>query len=400
MREGDREKLKMLLRALADRIRDREDIRSLSLVLAGDEPEAEVRWPPGSDDLQWKESGKSRPVGPDDLVNLLLARVEGEKSFTIECQERGHMLLITYERGKLSTRLVPSHGQKETVSGVDADPGTRQLFIEAEPASDLLKAVGIMTPEGRIPRDRRRKLYQVDRFVELVHELLQGWPREKELRVVDLGAGKSYLSFVLNYYLTEVRRTRCQVTGVDSNPDVLAGPARVRDRLGYRNMEFVASRILDYSPPRRPHLVMSLHACDTATDEALALGVRHGCSYILAVPCCQAALTDEIQYGPLVPMVRHGALKRRLADILTDGLRASCLEARGYQVNVVEYVSPLDTPKNLMLRARLRGRPLKEKASAYNRMTRDLGVTPWIDRMLRGERPSEEPCHREEWPCE
>lgn len=395
MRAQEHKKLDMILRGLAGRVEEREDLQSLT-VLWGEapSPQVEVRWVPEEGRLVWFQEGSAkRHISVDALPGEILNLVSSRGSFEILISERGHTLAVSYARGKLSTRISPK--EEPGAQAHPASDGTRELFIQSQAASELLKAMGIMGSEERVPRDKRRKLFQVDRFVELVDQLIRDWPRDRELVVADLGAGKSLLSFALNYYLTEIRRNRCFITSVDSDSKVLESASRIRDRLGYRNMEFIHSRILDYFPSRKPDLVLSLHACDTATDEALALAVREEASFILAVPCCQAALSGEIDFGDLEPVARHGIFQRRLSDIITDGLRLLSLEARGYQVSVVEYVSPLDTPKNLMLRARRQGSPRPDRIREYRRLTDRLGTRSWVDRILEGEDPGKRVCHSE-----
>lgn len=262
------------------------------------------------------------------------------------------------QRGTMVTIDVLPREVKFSLSTLDqpkkhrrADYGTRQQFIRVEEAGDLLRALDLVSSEGKVRADRRRKFYQVDRFVELVDEIIGEWQQNRPLTILDCGCGKSYLSFVLNYWLTERRRIPCQVIGIDGNPAVIEASREIQRTLGYRNMEFVATSILDYRPPGPVDMVLSLHACDTATDEALALGLHLASRYIIAVPCCQAALRERLDFGPWQPVARHSIFRNKLADVLTDGLRAAALEARGYRVSVVEYVSPLDTPKNIMLRA-------------------------------------------------
>lgn len=262
------------------------------------------------------------------------------------------------ERGRLiSIDLLP-RDVKLAVSTLDKpschlrpEYGTRQEFIRVEEARHLLQALDLVSPEGKVRADRRRKFYQVDRFVELVDEMIADWHQDRPLVILDCGCGKSYLSFVLNYWLTERRRIPCRVVGIDGNPAVIDASREILRTLGYRNMEFALSSIMDYRPRGPVDMVLSLHACDTATDEALALGIHLASKYIIAVPCCQAALRERLDLGPWQPVARHNIFRNKLADVLTDGLRVAALEARGYRVSVSEYVSPLDTPKNIMLRA-------------------------------------------------
>jgi len=248
-----------------------------------------------------------------------------------------------------STLETPAHQQP-------VESGTRQQFVKVDEALELLQALEIVSPQGKVRADRRRKYYQGDRFVELVDGMLDQWDEPRPLTILDCGCGKSYLSFVLNYWLTEKRRIPCKVIGIDGNKGVIESSRKIQRHLNYRNMEFQVSSILDYQATGPVDMVLSLHACDTATDEALAMGIHLNSKYIISVPCCQAALRDRLDYSPWQGVAKHSIFRNRLSDVLTDGLRVAALESRGYKVSVVEYVSPLDTPKNIMLRATVQGR--------------------------------------------
>lgn len=327
---------------------------------------------------------KAREISQADVPALLTNFLGGKTQATITCVERNQETIIELSKGKVRVRStpkqqpdLPTHSQGEAVA-----PGTRQMFVKAEAARELLVAIGIMTADGEIKGDKRRKYYQIDRFIELVAGMLASWPRNEELVVLDCGCGKSYLSFALNYYLVEVERKKCRFIGIDSSQAVIESSRAIQRQLNYRNMEFYAVEVSAFVPPGPVHMVLSLHACDTATDQAMALGLRNKSRYIIAVPCCQAALTDELDYGAFTAVVKHNIFKRRMADLLTDGLRAAALEAHGYKVSVAEYVSPLDTPKNIMLRAELSLAKDAGGREAYAELKRVLSVTPWIDRLL------------------
>ncbi|MBS3872478.1 MAG: SAM-dependent methyltransferase [Firmicutes bacterium] len=323
----------------------------------------------------------------EDITMWLEQHIGAAKKVLLRCVLRSTETLVTLESGKIKVHtkaaehLRSDAGAPPSAHSQAVITGTRQDFIKAEPARKMLTALGIMSPTGEIKGDKRRKFYQVDRFIELLSHMVADWPRGEELVVLDCGCGKSYLSFALNYYLHEVLGIKCFFIGIDQNQDVVDASRRIQEELIYRNMEFVRAEVSNYVPSKKPHLVLSLHACDTATDEALALGLAMQAKYIIAVPCCQAALTESIDYGALQSLARHALLKQRLADVLTDGLRVLALEAAGYKVSVVEYVSPLDTPKNLMIRAeRSQTTP---SARAYDELKRVLKVEPWIDRLSR-----------------
>ncbi len=381
----------MLLGALESRIGEREDFVSLTLD-ADDREEVLVTWPPGKL-LSWQEGDRETGASLGEVMHRLGQRLSTMEQFMVTVKERGQRMVIQGRRGKISTRILANEAGPAD-PGREPEPGTRQTFVDASRASPLLKVMGIMNEDGRIPPDRRRKLFQVDRLVELVDAIVDHWPPDRPLRIVDCASGKSYLSFVLNYYLTEVRRQKCRFTGLDTNRAVVESSRSTQETLGYRNMEFLVSDIASYRPPGRVDMVLSLHGCDTATDEALALGISTRASFIVAVPCCQAALTGQLDFGELAPVAAHGVFRRQMADLLTDGLRALALESHGYRVSVVEYVSPLDTPKNTMLRAVRTGRASPESIEKYQNVKRFLGVEPWIDRLLQGEKPPAA-CHGE-----
>ncbi len=315
-----------------------------------------------------------------DLPTYLATMVQKEARGSIRFVQRGALVTVElYPRDvkmSISTLDDPATGHQHPV-----EYGTRQQFIQAHEARELLQALEIASPEGKVRADRRRKYYQVDRFVELVDEMLGDWRQERPLVILDCGCGKSYLSFVLNYWLTEKRRIPCKIIGIDGNAEVIEASRRIQRRLNYRNMEFLVGSIKDYRTRERVDMVLSLHACDTATDEALALGVYLKSKYIISVPCCQAALRERIDYSPWQAVARHNIFRNRLSDVLTDGLRTAALEGRGYKVSVVEYVSPLDTPKNIMIREVAQGGRTEE--AEYRQLQALVQGVPPLEAMLQ-----------------
>ena len=174
--------------------------------------------------------------------------------------------------------------------------------------------------------------------------------------LLDCACGKSYLSFVMNYYIHEVLHRRCRVIGVDIKEHVIDESRAIAKRLGYHNMTFICADLRTYQPPKNVTAVISLHACDIATDLALGTAIRAKAKYIACVPCCHKELLDQYTMPGLEPLTKFGVFKARFNDVLTDSMRALKLEAEGYKVSVVEYISPLDTPKNLLIRATRTGK--------------------------------------------
>lgn len=256
----------------------------------------------------------------------------------------------------------------------------RDYIIKPDEAPQLLRAIGLMTADGKLKNDKIRKYNQIDLFLEQVRPLLESI-EDDTVQVLDCGCGKSYLSFALNYMLRDVMHRKCFVTGVDRMENVIGRSRETAQSLGYRNMEFLCRDLRQYSPSK-PSLVISLHACDIATDLAMGLGIRTGAKAIASVPCCHRELLDKTDYGVLAP-IASGMIRARLNDAITDGLRILKLKSAGYEVRTVQYVSPIDSPKNLLITARL-GDPesaaAKKAGEEYRALCRELKVTPAIER--------------------
>jgi SAM-dependent methyltransferase len=227
-------------------------------------------------------------------------------------------------------------------------------------------------------RDKQR---QVQHYIELLRPLPL-WERDR-IRVLDGGCGKAYMSLALVAYGREVG-TRVELVGVDANAGVIETVRGAAEELGYDEAQFVVSTIEDFSPAEQIDLLVSLHACDTATDEAIAAGVRFGAEAIVVAPCCHHELAAQMAAHEKDALLRHGLLLGRQADLVTDALRASALEMLGYRVDVMEFVSVEHTPKNVMLRAeRAPSAARAERAAAeYLELRERFGVRPAIERLL------------------
>ena len=377
-------RLRLILSTLPDRLSEEGFIElKIRVVNTGKEQISELTPVWGSDDVLFKQGkGKGVTLSQGAVMPTIEAIIDDAADVSMILVERTTETVIEFRNGKVTTKM---GARKVTAQPLDhahevVAPGTRQTFIKAHEARAMLEAIGVMAADGEIKGDKRRKFYQIDRFIELVVNMLVAWPDTEELVVLDCGCGKSYLSFALNYYLYEKLGKRCYFIGIDNNPQVIESSRNIQRKLNYRNMEFIAADVRSYQATKKVNMVLSLHACDTATDQAIALGLRGGSKYIIAVPCCQTSLTDEIDYGPFASLARHNVFKKKLADLLTDGLRTAALEAHGYKVSVAEYVSPLDTPKNIMIRAEKSGSA--PNPAHYDELKRLLKVTPWIDRLL------------------
>jgi SAM-dependent methyltransferase len=261
------------------------------------------------------------------------------------------------------------------------------LIPEGTPCA-FLAEIGVMTPAGQVRKSRYGKFRQVNRFLELVNDVVEHLPAEGPLRVVDYGCGKSYLTFALYHLLTEIRGREVQITGLDRNADVIHDCQRIAGRLGCRGLEFFAGDITTQAPAGPMDLAVSLHACDTATDDALAHAIRGMSRVILAVPCCQHELAPQLATAPLEPLLKYGLLRERFAALLTDSLRALMLEIHGYRTQVVEFVDLEHTAKNVLLRAvrqPFAAVQIAERRRAYAELKAQFGLGELhLDRVLAG----------------
>jgi hypothetical protein len=266
----------------------------------------------------------------------------------------------------------------------------QRLLPEGEPVPFLVE-LGVMTPGGAVRAARRDKFRQVNRFSELVQDVLPSLP-EGPLRVVDFGSGKAYLTFALHHLLSVVHGRDVEILGLDLKADVVADCEALARRLGLDGVRFEVGDIAT-APVDAADLVVSLHACDTATDAALDRAVRLGARVILAVPCCQHELLGQLDSELLEPLLRHGALRERFAAEVTDAARARLLQLVGYDVQLVELFALEHSPKNVLIRATAleRGRPARDTealAAAYRAFAGALAIEPALERLLAERLPA------------
>ncbi|MBC7088501.1 MAG: SAM-dependent methyltransferase [Tissierellales bacterium] len=216
---------------------------------------------------------------------------------------------------------------------------------------DFLMLLGVMDSNGKVYKKKYDKFKQINKFLEIVNDIFENFDDKEKLKIVDFGCGKSYLTFALYYYLTQIKNVEANIVGLDLKEDVINYCNQVKDNLKYNGLKFICSDIKDYKFEGDLDLVVTLHACDTATDIALVNAIKWNTKVILSVPCCQHELFDKINNIELMPMLKHGIIKERLNSLVTDSLRGLYLEKYGYQVNMLEFIDMEHTPKNIMIRA-------------------------------------------------
>ncbi len=250
-------------------------------------------------------------------------------------------------------------------------------------ARDMLYLLGVCDEGGRILDKKRPKFRQINRFLEFVEDIYQKFPKDGTLTVYDLCCGKSYLTFAVYYFLTAVKGRRVDMYGIDLKPDVIAYCTEAAETLGYSSLSFSQGDIGDVCPSVTPDLVISLHACDIATDIVLANAAKWGTRLVLSTPCCHHELFHAMRAPTLSFITKHSMLAQKLSDAATDALRCLWLELHDYEVQTFEFIDPEETPKNLMIRAVKRATPRskEEKAAllqAFDEASEMLGCTPYL----------------------
>lgn len=231
---------------------------------------------------------------------------------------------------------------------------------------------GVMSRDGSVRTAHSRKFRQINRFLEFIHDIVDVLPRDRPLRIVDFGCGKSYLTFATHYLFSSILQRECYIVGLDRRTDVIETCRKIVTSLALPNLEFRVGDIAAFLPQEPVDLMISLHACDTATDDAIAQAIQWNCSAILAVPCCQHELNDRISDSALVPISTYGITKDRFAAIATDTMRAALLTACGYQTQVMEFIDIEHTPKNLLIRATRRTSGSNRERAATTKALADV----------------------------
>ena len=303
---------------------------------------------------------------------------------------REECTVLVSKKGKVTIRR--RRRQKEAQPADRSHNRKKRYIMEEGKPVPFLKDLGVMTEDGKIVRTKTDKFRQINRFLEFIEDILPRLERGRELTILDFGCGKSYLTFAMYHYLHELRGYDIRIIGLDLNKDVIDHCGKLADKYGYDKLTFLVGDIADYDGVDRVDMVVTLHACDTATDYALAKAVGWGAEVILSVPCCQHELNARFGGGSgtergecaadLAPVMDYGLLRERFAALATDGLRAKYLEREGYETQVLEFIDMEHTPKNILIRAVKTGRKNQRAAEEIKKCTEFLGAEPALGRLL------------------
>lgn len=315
-----------------------------------------------------------------------------ESETTVLVSKKGRMNIKTRKLGRsagedenvgMECEAGRTRGNDE-MSALSHNRAKQYILMDGTPV-DFLVGLGVQTPDGRVTKAKYDKFRQINRYLEFIEDVLDALPNDRTVRIIDFGCGKSYLTFAMYYYLHELQGRDILVTGLDLKTDVIRHCNELAEKLHYDRLHFERGDISTYEGADRVDMVVSLHACDKATDYALEKAVKWNAQVILSVPCCQHELNSQIHCDLLKPVLKYGVIKERMAALFTDAIRANLLEQQGYDTQILEFISLEHTPKNLLIRAVKRDRQVmksREKGSDITAVTDFLNAAPTLEQLL------------------
>ena len=300
------------------------------------------------------------------------------KQMQIETKKFSCTVLIS-KKGRITIKKKAVSGKVKEVD-LSHNRSKKYILQEGTPVM-FLQDLGVMTADGKIVRTRFDKFRQINRFLEFIEDILPKLPSDREVTILDFGCGKSYLTFAMYYYLHELKKYDVRIIGLDLKTDVIRKCNELSEKYGYEKLRFLEGNIADYTGVDEVDMVVTLHACDTATDFALAKAVGWKAKVILSVSCCQHEMNEQIQNEILHPALKYGLIKERMAALFTDALRAEYLEREGYDTQILEFIDMEHTPKNILIRAVRTGRA-HENGEEIKQLEDFLHVTPMLGKLL------------------
>lgn len=304
------------------------------------------------------------------------------KQLDLLCEQSSFSALVS-KKGKSTIK----ENKNQIAKKIDLSHNRKKRYIlDTDEVIPFLVDLGVQTKEGKIVDKKYKKYKQINRFLEFVKDVLPELPKDRPVKIIDFGCGKSYLTFAVYYYLHIMNGRDVEMIGLDLKKDVIAHCNRMAEKYEYTSLHFLEGDISTYDGADSADMVITLHACDVATDFALDKAVHWNAKVILSVPCCQHELNAQIENDMLEPLLKYGILKERFAALLTDALRANLLEQNGYEVQILEFIDMEHTPKNLLIRAIKRGEKADKKQekleNSYKTLCDELNAHGTLEKIL------------------
>lgn len=291
----------------------------------------------------------------EQAAERILSYMEEFRQMQLDSGNMEYTVLVS-KKGKVTIQKHQAKGGKKQAD-LSHNRSKKYILKEGIPVP-FLQDLGVMTQDGKIVRTKFDKFRQINRFLEFIEDILPRLDQKREVTILDFGCGKSYLTFAMYYYLHELQNYDVRIIGLDLKKEVIRHCSELAVKYGYEKLTFLEGDIADYDGVDEVDMVVTLHACDTATDDALAKAVGWNAKVNLSVPCCQHELNGQMRNDILAPVMKYGLLKERFAALVTDGLRAQYLESVGYETQILEFIDMEHTPKNILIRA---VKPVREK---------------------------------------
>lgn len=319
----------------------------------------------------------------EDAVDYLLSLTDGQLKQVEVLSLKGTLNILVSKKGKMTVKSKKTAGEikMEARPELLSHNRSKKYILEEGRAVPFLVDLGVMTQEGAIVKSRYDKFRQMNRFLEFVEDILPKLDKSRENTIIDFGCGKSYLTFAMYYYLKVLKEYPIRIIGLDLKKDVIARCNELSKAYGFDKLNFYYGDIASYEGVEQVDMVVTLHACDMATDYAIAKAVRWGAKVILSVPCCQHQLNGQMENELMASVFQYGLIKERMAALYTDALRALVLERLGYRTQILEFIDMEHTPKNILIRAVWQGKA-KENADEIKRIIEFLNVRPEIVNLL------------------
>ena len=293
-----------------------------------------------------------------------------------------HAVVLVSKKGKITVKK-KQHTVKENTPVILEHNREKQYVLKPDKAIDFLVDLGVQNKDGKINKSRYDKFKQINRYLEFIRDILPHLDKEKTIRIIDFGCGKSYLTFAMYYYLHEMLGYKLSVVGLDLKEDVIEKCNNLSKKYGYEGLRFIRGDIATYEDTMDVDMVVSLHACDTATDLALIKAVHWNAKVIFAVPCCQHEVNKQLKSDLLEPALKYGLIKERMAALLTDAIRANVLEEMGYDTDILEFIDMEHTPKNILLRGVKKNKMKKIEKHKLFEMTNALNINTTLQKQMQ-----------------